>query len=160
MPEIKMIANGFALQFVLGEDYESSIMEFDSHMHYLHFSGEMAHFAASAHEAPIILDEKSGPQPYIDEESDANRAAMLAEARLHNEAKIQEQLDNVYRYGLPYVIENRDTQYMIFNQDVKHAEYQRERDSNLIKASAQCAILEIVHQGKIYKFIDPLCGSR
>ena len=123
MPELKILANGFALQHSLGEDVNKSISKFHSTMQMLYYSGEM-----HASMAQVKVDNEMGiydvPEEDLAQDIDltisdeAQRNIDKAEILEKEYIRQQEQLALVH--NLPYALPDKRTKYIIYNGRLKY----------------------------------------
>jgi hypothetical protein len=126
MPELKMMANGFALQHSRGEDVEASISQLNTAMQMMYYSGQ---FGSSIQQ--MLVESDSGvystPDNTIshdtstDEERTISVQAQenISEASRLDEEYIWEQEQLVAEHNLPYLLPDRITKYVTYNQSMK-----------------------------------------
>lgn len=117
--DLKLLANGFALQYAKGEDVQASMQKLDGYATLAAVTGGL-----ELNAEPFKGDSSLGPIAPLQEPLDAPpegwvpqvpmtdeiAAALKASEQAHDEL-MASQLDDVARYGLPYVVEDSDVQY-------------------------------------------------
>lgn len=125
LPELKMVANGFTLQFALEKDPEAVVEKFNSVMLALKVSGKFDVFANE-----LMSDLESGEYVFDDTNSsiDSNRTIQISDSRITAEAQEhinkakkeqaiykKEQEDLVKKYNLPYLLPKKITKVIIYS---------------------------------------------
>jgi hypothetical protein len=119
MPALMMVANGFALQFATGKDVNSSISQLSNKMQLLAYSGGMT---TAVQDMLNNLD--AGNIYGLKEKKKKNiynhTRIISAEAKRNIDQSdkldkkfIQNQIDTVEKYSLPYKLEGFETKYVI-----------------------------------------------
>lgn len=120
---LKLVANGFALQYARGEDVESDIAMFSSYATLMamngslqfsndEFYGDNIDFSESAVDVFQNGTEEVLHQGTITPETQA----LLDEGYEETQAMAKQHLEDVAKYGLPYVVEESDIQYITLDR--------------------------------------------
>ncbi len=136
--EIKLVANGFALQYAKGEDVEGSIAEFRSGMLLLQVSGQFGamisqmsetwysgdYEAMSARPPAVDMDSLPDAVRYFDlgvsaEEEIARLKALEVETAKDDAVFLKAQEKLVEKYNLPYELPGRAPKYIIYSSSMK-----------------------------------------
>ncbi len=109
MPELKMMANGFALQYARGEDIQKSISQLNTAMMALYYSGKLNLMVQSMQEEyqnglynPSDTNQTSTNDENITREITAEAQANIKESIKREEQYKKEQEELVKNYNLPY----------------------------------------------------------
>ncbi len=136
--DIKLLANGFALQFARGEEVEQNIADFRNGMLFLQVSGQFGamisqmseawysgdYEAMSARPSAVDMDFLPDSARYFDlgvptEEEISRLKALEAETTKDEAAYRVAQEELVEKYNLPYKLPNRRTKYIIYTPSMK-----------------------------------------
>ena len=126
MPELKMMANGFALQYAKGEDVETSMSELNTAMMALYYSGQLG-------ESMQMMQEEYSNNIYtnteqnLSENSDMNftreiteeEQVNINEAEKLDEEYKKEQEELVKEYNLPYPLPNKVNKTFTYTSQMK-----------------------------------------
>lgn len=130
LPELQMLANGFALQFKRGDDVKTSVAQFHQGVMMMHANGEMAQFFAQVNQDPVqfiksvtgqdnALRPPSADSQYPAPILNANELAAIEKARLHAEQKAAEWERVRKEYDLPYALPERVEKWFIYSPAMK-----------------------------------------
>lgn len=138
LPELQMVANGFALQFGRGENVKESIAHLDQAMQMLHYSGQFAlgmqqmqaEYQRGVYDKPATggHDERPAGVPVVIMD-DATRASLEEAERLDAEYA-QEQEALVKEFNLPYALPERVNKYVIYSPAMKGRSDKGRRKTN------------------------------
>ena len=127
MPELKMMANGFALQHSRGEDVEASISQLNTAMQMMYYSGQ---FGSSIQQMLVESDAGvySTPDNVISYDASTDKERTISaqaqeninEANRLDEEYTLEQEQLVAEHNLPYLLPDRITKYVTYNQSMKN----------------------------------------
>lgn len=122
MPELKMIANGFALKHAKDEQVEESISELNTAMIFMYYSEKLnmamntikSEFSSGLYD--ISEDSNISIIDFKDMSGDDIESVLIAEEA--NKNYQQKQLDLVKEYKLPYIV-NNTTQSLSYSSTMK-----------------------------------------
>ena len=127
MPELKMLANGFALQHAQGKDVQKSISQLHTDMMALYYTGQLGELAqtiTNEYEEGVytnsevnLSDEKNSFLSKQKLSPDAQ--ARIEKAKKRRQQYREEQAELVAKYHLPYKIPDRDTQVIVYSHNMK-----------------------------------------
>ena len=129
MPDLKKLANGFALQYAQGKDVQKNIAQINMAMKALRYSGELESFTQSMvkeyddglYDAPDANATDDGADADANTTLDISPETQKAidEANKLEEEYRKEQKDLVTKYHLPYPLEGHRTKVIIYSSEMK-----------------------------------------
>jgi len=127
MPQMMLLANGFALQHSQGKDVEAAISRFDSGMKAMYYSGKlgvMVNQTVDAYDSGVADLETSSEEDGVDENVteriiDADAQINIIASDVINESFIKEQEQLVIDHNLPYSIPELDIKSLVISESMK-----------------------------------------
>ena len=126
LPELQMMANGFALQHAKGEDVQKSISQLNTAMNTLYYSGKlnlMVHSMQDEYQEglynPSDTNQTSTNDENITREITAEAQANIQESIKREEQYKREQEELVKNYNLPYNLPNKATKTITYSSAMK-----------------------------------------
>jgi len=137
MPELQMMANGFALQHAKGEDVEASISQLNTAMTALHYSGKLNLMVQSMQEEyqdGVYSINESNTSSSQDEnftrEISYEAQEHIDESNRREEKYKQEQAALVEDYDLPYDLPNKVTKTITYSPAMKSSGGKNNNNNN------------------------------
>lgn len=127
LPELQMIANGFALQLARGEDVQASISHLDQAMQMLHYSGQFGlslqqmeyEYTEGAYDRQDASVAEVPPEGEVTVVLDDETRANLAEAERLDAEYARQQEELVQEFSLPYALPDRTDKYVTYSPAMK-----------------------------------------
>jgi|CXWL01.1.fsa_nt_gi hypothetical protein len=130
LPELQMLANGFALQYKRGEDVKTSITQLHQGLMMLNASGQLAQFFAQVNQNPAAfaklateqggsLREPPATSEYKHPVFSAEELAAMEKSRLHMEQGAAKWERVRKEYNLPYELPDRIEKWFTYSPAMK-----------------------------------------
>ncbi|MCB4747938.1 MAG: hypothetical protein LGB54_05000 [Sulfurovum sp.] len=126
LPELQMIANGFAMQYAKGEDVQKSILHLNTAMTTSYYSGKLNSMAQSMQEGyqEGLYNVHDVNQTVLNHKKTTRKITTETQKNINESIKRKkqykkEQEELVKKYNLPYSIPNKVTKTIIYSPAMK-----------------------------------------